>query len=42
MRTGDLCDAGAMLYQLSYETSQLGAGHFVGFMCCSVIELMHI
>ena len=25
-----LCDAGAMLYQLSYEATQLGAGQFAG------------
>ena len=29
----DLCDAGAMLYQLSYEATHLGAGKFVGLMC---------
>ena len=28
--THDLCDAGAMLYQLSYEDTQLAAGQFVG------------
>ena len=27
IRTHDLCEAGAMLYQLNYEASQLGAGH---------------
>ena len=26
----DLCDEGAMLYQLSYEATQLGAGQFFG------------
>ena len=28
-----LCDAGAMLYQLRYEASQLGAGQFFGLSC---------
>ena len=26
IQTHDLCDAGAMLYKLSYETTQLGTG----------------
>ena len=26
IRTRDLCDVGAMLYQLSYEATQMGAG----------------
>ena len=31
IRTRDLCDADAMLYlQLSYESTQLGAGQLVG------------
>ena len=29
----DHCNAGAMLYQLSYEATQLGAGQFVGLIC---------
>ena len=31
----DLCDAGSMLYQLSYEASKLGTGQFDGLkvMC---------
>ena len=33
IRTHALCDAGAMLYQLSYEATQLGAGQFVGIRC---------
>ena len=33
IQTHDLCDAGAMLYQLSCETTQLGAGQFVGLIC---------
>ena len=33
IRTHDLCDAGAMLYQLSYEATQLGAGQFIELMC---------
>ena len=28
IRTHDLCNTGAVLYQLSYQ-SQLGAGHFL-------------
>ena len=28
--THDLCDASAMLYQLSYEVTQLGTDQFVG------------
>ena len=31
--THDLCDAGAMLYPLSYEATQLGTGEFVGLTC---------
>ena len=31
IQTHELCDAGAMLYQLSYEATQLEAGQFVGF-----------
>ena len=31
--THDLYDAGAMLYQLSYEATQLGAGQVIGLMC---------
>ena len=27
IRTHDLCEASAMLYQLNYEANQLGAGH---------------
>ena len=34
IRTHDLCEAGAMLYQLSYEATQLGGDQFVGVMCC--------
>ena len=30
--THELCYAGAMLYQLSYEATQLRAGQFVGLM----------
>ena len=30
-----LCDAGAMLYKLSFEATQLGAGQFVGLICSS-------
>lgn len=30
LETHDFCDTGAMLYQLNYETTQLGAGQFVG------------
>ena len=33
LETHDLCDAGAMLHQLSFEATQLGAGQFVGLMC---------
>ena len=29
IRNHDLCDAGAMLYQMSYEANQLRAGQFV-------------
>ena len=29
----DLCDASAMLYQLSYEATLLEAGQFVGLIC---------
>ena len=32
-RTHDLCDAGMMLYQLSYEATQLGEGQFVVLIC---------
>ena len=28
IRTHDLCDTGALLYQLSFQLSQLGAGYF--------------
>ena len=28
----NLCDAGAMLYQLSYEATQLAAAQFVGLI----------
>ena len=30
IRTHHLCDTDAMLYQLSYEATQLGVGQFVG------------
>ena len=33
IRTRDLCDVSAMLYQLSYEATQLGEGQFVGLVC---------
>ena len=33
IRTHDLCDAGATLYQLSFEATHLGAGQFVGLIC---------
>ena len=33
IQTHDLCDANAMLYQLSFEATQLRAGHFVGLIC---------
>ena len=33
IRTHDLCDAGAMLYQLSYEATQLGSTQFVRLIC---------
>ena len=31
--THNLCDAGAMLNQLSYEATQLAASQFCGLMC---------
>ena len=31
IRTHELCDAGAILCQLSYEATQMGAGQFVKF-----------
>ena len=36
-----LCDAGAILYQLSHEAAQLGAGQFVGIVFFSVKGLMN-
>ena len=34
IRTHDLCDAGAVLHQLSYKATQfMEVGHFVGLMC---------
>ena len=32
IRTGDLCDTGAMLYQLSYEATHWGRGQFFEFI----------
>ena len=32
IRTHDLCDAGAMLNQLSFEATQLGGGQFFGLI----------
>ena len=34
IRIHDLYETGAMLYQLSYEATQLGGDQFVGVMCC--------
>ena len=33
VQTHDLYDDGAMLYQLNYKATQLGAGQFLGLMC---------
>ena len=35
IQTHDLCDAGAVLYKLNFEATQLGAGQFVGQLICS-------
>ena len=41
--TDDLCNAGAMLFQMSDEATQLGAGQFVGLMCsCERTQLIII
>ena len=41
IRNPDLCDAGAILYQLSHEATQSGAGQFVGIVFFSVKGLMN-
>ena len=41
IRNPDLCDAGAILYQLSHEATQLGAGQFDGIVFFSVKGLMN-
>ena len=40
--THDLRIDGAMLYQLSYEATQLGAGPFVATTCVPVKGLMNV
>ena len=32
IRTGDLCDTGAMIYQLSYEATHWERGQFIEFI----------
>ena len=39
IRTRDLCDTGAMLYQLSYEATHLERGQFIEFISSCVVKL---
>ena len=38
----DLCNAGAMLYQLAMIATQLGSGQFVGLVCAGNVKVMYI